>query len=325
MIRISEIEVYHSDTKIGNDYYLRDNEGHREFLENVLGKKERYIKDDGDNTLSYMKKVATKVLQKRGLTGEDIDLVVCATQTPEFFVPPMSAVLHNYLGVKDESAFYDINVSCIGMVFAFDQVYNLMRSDKRINKALIVACDLVRQFVDVRSNNFGNFGDLSCAIILEKDNDPEGSRILETRHFSDTDQKHCMMFPNFKLSKIYEYKDDLDLEYKIMFPDNLSGNFPVTKQRLTDTLKDNHVEPSEIAMMCCTQGSLVGVESVRNHLGLDKDRCLYVGDDYGYNACTSPFVVLYEAIKRKLVKRGDYILFWTYGAGCQHIISLVQY
>ena len=324
MIKIKGIEIYHSDNKVGNEKYLENNEEHRYFLENVLGKKNRYIKDEKEHTLSYMKKAAEKVLKNNNLTGQDIDMVVCATQTPEFLIPTMSAVLHNYLNVKTDSAFYDINVACIGMVFAFDQAYNMMLNSKDLNRVLIVGCDLLEQYVYEKSNNYGNFGDLACAIILEKDYKENGSRIIATKHFADTTQKHCMMFPPFKLSQLINGAT-IDEEFKMVFSDNLSANFPLAKENLTKILEQNNVDSSEIAMLCTTQGAFVALESIRKHLNIPEERSLFVGKDYGYNACSSPFVVLYEALQKGLVKRGDKVLFWTYGAGCQHIITLIEF
>lgn len=56
-----------------------------------------------------------------------------------------------------------------------------------------------------------------------------------------------------------------------------------------------------------------------------KEKSLYVADSYGYTGTTSPFLAFYEGIRRKLIKRGDYIVFCTAAAGSIHIEVLIKY
>ena len=60
-------------------------------------------------------------------------------------------------------------------------------------------------------------------------------------------------------------------------------------------------------------------------LNISESNSLYIGDAYGYTGTSSPFIVLYEAIKNNKVKRGDYIMFWTIAAGTSHIALLLKY
>ena len=67
------------------------------------------------------------------------------------------------------------------------------------------------------------------------------------------------------------------------------------------------------------------IDILRNELNIPEDKSIYIGDKYGYTGATSPFIALYELVEQNRINRGDYIMFWTVGAGMQHIFMLIRY
>lgn len=60
-------------------------------------------------------------------------------------------------------------------------------------------------------------------------------------------------------------------------------------------------------------------------MGISDEKSLYIGNKYGYTGTSSPFIALYEAIEKGKVKRGDYVMIWTFAAGSQGIVILLKY
>ena len=78
-------------------------------------------------------------------------------------------------------------------------------------------------------------------------------------------------------------------------------------------------------MFCFSQFAFINIKAIRELMNIDEDKSIYIGDKYGYTGTTSPFIVLYEAIKQGKIKRGDYIVFWTFGSGSESIVMLYKY
>lgn len=90
-------------------------------------------------------------------------------------------------------------------------------------------------------------------------------------------------------------------------------------------LFENDLSCKDIALFCSSQFSLFNLKSLRRKLDLSEESCPFVSSDIGYTSTASPFLVLWKAIQEKKIHRGDYILFWTIGAGLEYIFVLIQY
>lgn len=66
------------------------------------------------------------------------------------------------------------------------------------------------------------------------------------------------------------------------------------------------------------------LEKLRSLLSIDEAHSLYVGGEYGYTGTTSPFIVLWKAFQKGLVKKGDYVVIWTIGSGRTNIVLLLK-
>lgn len=323
MIKIKDVEIYHSGKKVNNDIFLENNENHKHFLEDILGKKERYVATKEDTVINMMKKVSKKIMDKNNLKGEDIDMIIAVSQTPEYFAPPMSAIIHNFLNIKEESVYYDINVACIGMNFAFNQCSQMLLSNKNFKRALIVTCDLNQLYITKDSPVYGNCGDLSCAAIIEKD-DTNSSQLIDTLHFSSTNQVECITLPNKGFSSLMRENINNN-DMKFIFKDGTSPRVDLAIEYIEKILKNNNLEIKDIDMFCFSQFAYASTLELRNHFNISKEKSLYIGDKYGYTSGSSPFIVLYESIKQNKIKRGDLVLFWTIGTGVQGIVTLIKY
>jgi 3-oxoacyl-[acyl-carrier-protein] synthase-3 len=90
-------------------------------------------------------------------------------------------------------------------------------------------------------------------------------------------------------------------------------------------LKECNLTVNDISMFCFSQYVIKTINEYRRRLGIDESKSLYIGDKYGYTGTSSPFIVLYEALQNGSVKRGDYVMFWTVGAGSENISMIFKY
>lgn len=325
-IRIKNIEIYHGSKIVENDYYINHfkNLGKdiAHFLEDVMGRKKRFmLGSHKENSLTMAIEASKKVLKASNLSGSDIDMIIFSSVLPEYVTPPSSIIIHNAINAKEECFCHDMNVNCIGMTYAFNLISGYMRSDNNIKKVLLVGSDFLTPQVNPENELcYGQYGDAACAVILEKTSEDCG--IIDCKISTDTTSIDDIRFPKCGFSNIYDApKEDIFAKwtaYGIYWYDSVINN-------ISSILNKHSLSIDDISMFCFSQFSYSNIVNIRKTLNISEEKSLYVGDTYGYTGTTSPFIVLYEAIKNNKIKRGDYVMIWTISAGTTHIALLFKY
>lgn len=323
--QIKGLAVYHPSSVKENDYYiehfLKQGQDITHFLEDVLGRKSRYvIEDSKENSLTMAIIAAKEALEKADLTGKDMDMICLATNSAEYVVPPTAMFIHQAIGAGDEAICYDINVNCLGMTFAMDQAMRYMQTSKRVNRVLIVGSEYLTLTTDPTATlPYSCFGDSACAMILEKTE--EASGLLDTRFYVNSMQVSKTAGPRCGFSHSLDAAKE-EIYYKFEPAD---CEIELVAEKIKNFLAEYQLKPSDINSFCFSQFAYANVAQLKNLLNLQEDQVPYVGDRYGYTGSNSPFVALYETLEKRDIKRGDYIFIWTIGAATQHIFTLLKY
>lgn len=326
-IKLSCIDVCHASKVVSNDFYLKhfrkQDKDVEHLLVDVMGRRKRFMFDENETTLSLAIKVSKSVLSKANLKGSDIDVLVYSSILSEYISPATSILLHKELNLGTNVMCFDMNANCAGMAIALDHVSNYLMSSKHAKRALIVGCDDDDALSDPNNELcYGNYGHAACAIILEKVNEDCG--LIDTEYYIDTQVSDKVMYPSQGFSSFFKSQNPDELYLKWL-PFN-SGIFvqPAT-EIMGNILKNNGLTQNDVSMFCLSQLALINIKKIRKLMNIDEEKSIYIGDKYGYTGTSSPFIALYESIKQGKVKRGDYVMFWTFAAGSQNIVILYKY
>lgn len=328
-IKISDIEIYTGDTvDVGVDkyidYFKRKGKEVGYIYKDVFGRDSRVLRSDkNENSLTMSIKATQKLLDKNNLSGCDIDLIVFSSQTPEFFIPATSIIIHKQINAKPSTICFDINVNCTGMVMALDIVCKYISHSYNINKALLIGCDLLNLIADPENElTYGQYGDVACAVLLEKTECDCG--LLGCYSYTKSDYIDKITFPNRGLSNVINGYNTDDKFISWLHFDGTSSVKP-SADNIRKILADNKLSLEDISKFCCSQVSIQNIKYMIEELKIDSSKFPYIADKYGYTATTSPFLVLYELLKSDEIKKGDYIIFWGVGAGWETNVVLFKY
>ena len=160
-VKIREVAVYHPDKVQNNDFYIDHFQKQGKDITNLLdalGRENRYI-DKTETTLSMAIEASKNVLAKSDLNGNDMDMIVFVSGTPEYLWPPNAVAIHHALNGKEEAIVYDMNVACVGMVVAVEQISRNMLANPHIQRALKLALVSISPFVPFAATiiSFANF------------------------------------------------------------------------------------------------------------------------------------------------------------------------
>jgi 3-oxoacyl-[acyl-carrier-protein] synthase-3 len=265
--------------------------------------------------------VTKSALEKSGLKGSDLDMIVFSSQLPEYTAPPSSIHIHHAIEGKSECVCLDMNANCAGMSIAYEQACKYMSVSENINKVLIVGCDYINMTINPENElTYGHYGDAACALILEKTHEECG--LIDSAYSVNSVEHNNILFPGCGFSKMFKAKDINDL--KLTFTPFESVWLETAAKNINKILQKNKIDISEVKMFCLSQYVYRNIEVIRSLLGIDEPHSIYIGGEYGYTGTSSPFIALYESIARNLVKKGEYVVIWTVGAGTENIAILLK-
>lgn len=154
----------------------------RPFVEGTLGIRQRFWCTEDESTATLATSAARMALTKAGLTPLDIQLIIIATDTPEFISPPTASVVHGMLGAVNAGAF-DLNAGCAGFVTALDTAWKFIRADERYQRILVIGAYAMSKFLDIRDKKTVTiFADGAGAAVVEAGDRPG---VLASELFAD--------------------------------------------------------------------------------------------------------------------------------------------
>lgn len=325
-IKIKQVEMYHPQHAVNNDFYYKHFEEQGEDIKKFLthmGRKDRYvINDDKENGLTMGIEASKRVLKKAKMSGQEIDMIVFSTQIPETTFPANAMYIHDAIQANQHTIIMDSNANCAGMTVAVEQASHYMKSNQHVKTALVVGSDyntLISNPADAIT--FANYGDAAAAVILERTEEETG--FIDSIYFTDSVNREKINFPEKGLSNVL--RGNSNNKYIEWLPFNGDIVLAPTYEMLDTLLERNNLTPKDIKAYCLSQFALSNIKKVQEQFNLDDQQIIYVGDRFGYTGTSSPFIAMYEGVETDRICRGDYVVFWTIGAGYQLIAMLVKY
>lgn len=330
-VKINRIEYYHPTTSYSNEYFLKhfseqgtDITG----LLEVTGRKNRYISNDfHENSLTMAINASKKVIENAKIDASDINLVVFVSTTPEFLSPTNAIKIHEALGLDKNATAYDMNGNCSGMIITADQVSRVMKTNPRIKYALVVGSDqLVRYSRPTEAITYSNFGESACALLLENV-DNISSDFIDSSSYIDSSLSKYINFPPSGFSKVLPLDEHTEKDNRIIewIDFDTDEAFASSVNSINEILARNNLTKNDIKLYCLSQFAKKNIELIKIALEEPDEKFPFVGDEFGYTGVTSPFMALTESISKNKIKRGDYVILWTVGAGVVASCILIRY
>lgn len=323
--------IYHPENRVDNQFFIDHYEKlgiNISSLLKHLERNDRYLSDDPNETVITMGCQASQAaLKEANVTIGDIDLIVFATDTPEYTSPANAIKLLDLLGGTTTQMAYDTNTNCLGMITALDQASRLLMTNKRFKKALVVGAIL---FSSVSSKydsvSYANFGDAAAAVVLTKTEEDEKRGFLDSVHFTQTSECDQILMPRAGFSKIIRnpVADEEDKKWQWK---PFDGSFisDLWAKLITEVAKDNGLKPSDLGHLIFSQFTVPDTRLTLDKLGIDYSKTTYIGDEFGYTGTTSPVLALDRALKTNKIQKGDYVILCSMGSGTTVSVLLFKF
>jgi 3-oxoacyl-[acyl-carrier-protein] synthase-3 len=286
-----------------------------EFVTNVLGIRERRWCAPDESTVQLAVPAAQQAIAAAGLTAPDIDLIIVATDTPEYISPATSSVLQHRLGATRAGTF-DVNCACAGFVTALDVAWKFLRADDRYHNILVVGVYAMSKFLDPSDKKTVTiFADGAGAVIVQKSERPG---LLASELFADGSYADRMgVFAGGTAEPItadvlaQNYRNRLRFIQKYPPEVNEEGWPRIVRSVLERIGKSE----TDVDLWLWTQVNLSTIRAVMDRLQQPMSKAHTVMQTVGYTGSACIPMALHDAVQSKRLKDGDLVVMTGSGAG----------
>ena len=297
-----------------------------EWIEKRTGIKERRIAAAEEATSDLGVNAALLAIARAGIPKEEIDLIICATLSPDYLCMPSTAcVIAGKLGINNVMAF-DMSAACSGFVYMLSMAKAFIESGMKKN-ILIIGAEKISSIIDYTDRSTCIlFGDgAGAAIIGVTDNKNEA--ILDIHASADGRYGDLLITPGCG-SKYPCSQETLDKKLNYI---KMQGNevYKVAVKTLTndviDILEKNNIDASQIDHFIPHQANFRIIEAVRAKLNFPIEKTVLTVGKYGNTSAASIPMAMNDAYEEGRIKKGDLMLLDTFGGGFTWASALVRF
>ena len=313
---LNSIGAYVPSKIITNDDLSKIVDTSDEWIQKRTGIKERRFAEATEATSDLATKAARIALQRAKLNPEQIDMVILATISPDFFCMPSTAcVVANNLGIINKPAF-DISAACSGFIYLLALAKSLIES-KACKNILIVGAEKLSSIIDMQDRSTCVlFGDGAGAAIISATEDREAA-ILDVRVASNGAYQDFLMTPGCGSRNPANAGM---LEERLQFI-KMKGNetFKIAVKTLTndviEIMKANNLTKDDIDFFIPHQANSRIISAVGEALEFPSDKVVKTVHKYGNTSAASIPMAINDYYQEGRIKNGSKLLLDAFGGG----------
>ncbi len=310
---ITGVEAYVPDHILDNHALSKMVDTSDEWIMQRIGIKERRILNEKGKGSSDLALPAVKKLLKKTKTKPDeIDLVICATVTPDMQFPATANIISDKAGIKNAFS-YDLNAACSGFLYALITASNFINSGK-YKKALVIGADKMSSIVDYTDRSTCPlFGDAAGVVMLEPGDNSSG--IID--HIFGVDGAGRKFLHQKAGGSVKPASHDtIDAKEHYIFQEGqVVFKFATTKMADTsvEIMERNGITPETLTWFVPHQANIRIIDATARRMGIDREQVMINIEKYG-NTTTATIPLCLWEWENKLNK-GDNIILSAFGGG----------
>ncbi len=298
-----------------------------DFVVNNLGIEERHALADDESAADIATIAAQNALKNAGISAEDLDLIIVATDTPEYLSPGTSVVVQHRIGAKNAGSF-DTNCACAGFVTALDTACKYIIADKNYKNILVIGVYAMTKFLDWTEKKTATiFADGAGAILLQADETGTSGVLSSKLEAMGEYHDYLGIFAGGSKTPITQEVLEKGYFNKVRFAKRTPPeiNF-VGWQRIVKALVERaNLSLEDINLFLWTQVNLSTIKAVMAEMNLPFEKTHTIMQKWGYTGSACIPMVLHDAIEHGKLKRGDNVVFCASGGGVNMAAMVFKY
>jgi 3-oxoacyl-[acyl-carrier-protein] synthase III len=310
---ITGVGAHLPDYVLTNDELSKIVDTSDEWIMSRVGIKERRIlKGEGMGSSDMGALAVQELLEKTGTKPEEIDLIICATATPDHPFPATANIISDKTDIRNAQGF-DINAACSGFLYAVDVARQFVENGTK-KKVIVVGADKMSSITDYTDRTTCVlFGDASAAVMLEPTTEEIG--VMDTMLFSDGFGRHHLRMKAGGSAYPASHKTVDAKEHYVYQEGQMVFKHAVSKMADTaaEIMQRNNLTSDDVAWLVPHQANLRIIDATGNRMGLPKEKVMINIHRYGNTTTATIPLCLWEWEKQ--LKKGDNLILASFGAG----------
>jgi 3-oxoacyl-[acyl-carrier-protein] synthase-3 len=281
-------------------------------MQRVGIKERRILKGEGLGSSDLGEQAVRGLLEKTNTNPDDVDLVICASVTPDMAFPATANIISDKVGIKNAFSF-DMNAACSGFLFALQTGATYVESG-RYKKVIVVGADKMSAITDYSDRTTCPlFGDASGAVLLEPTTDNVG--IID--HIFRTDgsgRKYLHLKAGGSVKPASH--ETVDAKEHFIYQEGQSVfKFAVSNMAdvAVEIMEKNNLKSEDIAFLVPHQANLRIIDATGRRMGLSPEKVMINIENYGNTTAATIPLCIWEYESR--LKKGDILILAAFGGG----------
>ena len=286
-----------------------------EWIRTRTGIIERHYADPGMASSHLGTEAARKLLEARGVSADDIEMIVLATVTPDMLFPSTACLIQDRLGASKAWGF-DVSAACSGFVYALTVGAQFVGAGSH-KKVLVIGSDVMTSILDFKDRaTCVLFGDGAGAVLVEPAaSDSEG--VID--FVNDVDGSGgCNLYMPAGGSLHPSSHETVDKRMHYVHQEGAQV-FKYAVRRMSELaveiLERNGLTSRDLALVVPHQANLRIIRAMQDRLGVDDSKILINIDHFGNTTAATIPLGLMDALEQKRLRKGDLVLLISVGAG----------
>ncbi len=310
---ITGVGAFLPEYRLTNDELSTMVETSDEWIMQRIGIKERRIyKEPGKATSDLGTNAVLNLLEKTNTKADDVDMLICATITPDMPFPATANIIASKVGIRKAWSF-DLNAACSGFIFALSTAVQFIESG-RYKKVIVVGAEKMSAITNYTDRTTCPlFGDAGTAVLLEPTAEDLG--VVDYMHRVDgLGRHHLHMKAGGSLRPASHETVDRQEHFvyqegQAVFKAAVSSMANVAEE----IMKKNNLQPEDVAWVVPHQANMRIIDAIARRMGVGKDKVMINIQKYGNTTSATIPLCLYDYEKQ--LKKGDNIILAAFGAG----------
>jgi 3-oxoacyl-[acyl-carrier-protein] synthase-3 len=285
-----------------------------EWIRTRTGIRERRVAAAHETTASMGAVAALRAIRTAGIDPDDVDLILLATLTPDYWMPSTAALVKEAIG-NTKAAAFDVMAACSGFVYAFATAQAYINAGLA-QHVVVIGAELLTRFLDYTDRSTCIlFGDGAGAVVLSASDEPGGALGIELT--TDPQGAYMIWLPAGGAKAPPSADTIARGEHYVRMEGNATYRFATKTMATTalESIRRSGLSPDDIDLFIPHQANIRIIEAVAKGLDLPMDRIFVNLDRYGNTSAASVPIALAEAVNEGRVQVGDNVTMVAFGAG----------
>lgn len=313
--KISAIEMYVPERKLTNQDLEKMVDTSNEWILERTGIHNRYIVEKGQAASDLGAEAIRRLCRKRGITPEEIDLIIVTTVTPDMFFPATACMIQEKIGARNAWGF-DLLGACSGFIFGLTVGEQFIRTGSH-EKVVVVGTEVMSSIIDYTDRaTCVLFGDGAGAALLEPAAEGEEGIIDSLTRTDGAGGQYLYMPGGGSLNPPSHETVDKKMHY-VHQEGRQVFKFAVTEMAdiSEKILNKNGKSPKDIKLYVPHQANMRIIKACQQKLGFSDEQVILNIDRYGNTTSATIPICLFEASQEGRIRKGDYVVLASFGAG----------